>query len=158
MELMMMSLNNSCRLKIFPSFQLPIKLDWWTFGCMWYDECKSSKDKGAFYIFIHLFIIFPVCFVPGPVSRCATLNHITVIIYYILWTRPASILVYITQPNALTHCGTYGDIDLGQHRLRKLLVAWLHQVFTWTNDHLLSVRPVTIVWGQFHKNTSVIVD
>ena len=28
---------------------------------------------------------------------------------------------------------SYGNIDLGQHRLRQWLVAWLHQATTWTN-------------------------
>ena len=43
----------------------------------------------------------------------------------------------------LTHCGLetpYGDIDLGQHWLRQWLVAWRHQVITWTNVDLSSVR------------------
>ena len=34
----------------------------------------------------------------------------------------------------------YGDIDLGQHRLRLWLVAWRHQAITWTNVDLSSVR------------------
>ena len=36
----------------------------------------------------------------------------------------------------LTHWGLvmpYGDIDQGQHWLRKWLVAWWHQAITWTN-------------------------
>ena len=35
-----------------------------------------------------------------------------------------------------THCSLvmqYGDTDLGQHWLMKLLVAWWHQAITWTN-------------------------
>ena len=35
----------------------------------------------------------------------------------------------------LTHCGLvvpYGDIDLGQHRLRWWLLTWWHKVITWT--------------------------
>ena len=43
----------------------------------------------------------------------------------------------------LTHCGlltSYGDRDLGQHWLRKWLVAWRHQTITWTNFDLSSVR------------------
>ena len=34
----------------------------------------------------------------------------------------------------------YGDINLGQHRLRQWLVAWRHQAITWTNVDLSSVR------------------
>ena len=34
----------------------------------------------------------------------------------------------------------FGDIDLGQHWLRKWLVAWRHQAITWTNVDLSSVR------------------
>ena len=42
----------------------------------------------------------------------------------------------------LTHCGLvtpYGDRDLGQHWLRKWLVAWQHQAITWTNIDWSSV-------------------
>ena len=42
-----------------------------------------------------------------------------------------------------THCGLvtpYGDTDLGQHWLRKWLVAWRHQAITWTSVDLSSVR------------------
>ena len=34
----------------------------------------------------------------------------------------------------------YGDIDLGQHWLRKWLVAWWHQAITWTNVDLSSME------------------
>ena len=43
----------------------------------------------------------------------------------------------------LTHCGLvtpYGDIDLGQHWLRKWLVAWRHQAINWTNVGWSSVK------------------
>ena len=33
---------------------------------------------------------------------------------------------------------SYGDIDMNQHWLRKWLVAWWHQVITWTNVDLSS--------------------
>ena len=44
----------------------------------------------------------------------------------------------------LTHCGLvmpYGDINLGQHWLRKWLVVWQHRAITWTNVGLSSVGP-----------------
>ena len=34
----------------------------------------------------------------------------------------------------------FGDIDLGQHWLRQWLVAWWHQVITWTNVDWSSVK------------------
>ena len=34
--------------------------------------------------------------------------------------------------------GPSDDIDLGQHCLRKWLVAWRHQAITWTSDGLIS--------------------
>ena len=43
----------------------------------------------------------------------------------------------------LTHCGLvtpYGDKDLGQHWLRKWLVAWQHQAITWNNVDWSSVK------------------
>ena len=43
----------------------------------------------------------------------------------------------------LTHWGLvtpYGDRDLGQHWLRKWLVAWRHQAITWTNVDWSSVK------------------
>ena len=48
---------------------------------------------------------------------------------------------------SLTHCGLvtpYGGRDLGQHWLRKWLVAWRHQAITWTNVDLPSVRSIGI--------------
>ena len=42
-----------------------------------------------------------------------------------------------------THCGLmmpYGDKNLGQHWLRWWLVAWRHQVITWTNVDWSSVK------------------
>ena len=47
----------------------------------------------------------------------------------------------------LMHCGLmtpYGDRDLGQHWLRQWLVAWRHQVITWTNVDLPSARCIGI--------------
>ena len=50
-----------------------------------------------------------------------------------------------------THWGLlmpYGDWDLGQHWLRWWLVAWRHQVITWTNDDLSSVSSSDIdLWA-----------
>ena len=43
----------------------------------------------------------------------------------------------------LTYCGLvtpYGDLEMGQHCLRKWLVAWRHQAITWTNVDLCLVR------------------
>ena len=43
----------------------------------------------------------------------------------------------------LAHSGLvmpYSDINLGQHRLQKWLVAWWHQAITWTNVDLSSAR------------------
>ena len=54
-------------------------------------------------------------------------------------TPPLVIFVLHT----LTHWGLvtpYGDRDLGQHWLRRWLVAWRHQAITWTNVDLSSVR------------------
>ena len=34
----------------------------------------------------------------------------------------------------------YGDMELGQHWLRKWLGAWRHQAITWTNVDLSSVK------------------
>ena len=45
-----------------------------------------------------------------------------------------------------THCclmTPYSDIDLGQHWLRKWLVAWRHQAIAWTNVDASSVRSCT---------------
>ena len=41
---------------------------------------------------------------------------------------------------SLNHCGLvmpYGEINLGQHRLRLWLVAWQHQAIIWTNVDFL---------------------
>ena len=34
----------------------------------------------------------------------------------------------------------FDEINLGQHWLRKWLVAWWHQAITWNNDDLSSVK------------------
>ena len=55
----------------------------------------------------------------------------------------------ISSITMLTHCGLvtpYGGIDLGQHWLRKWLVAWRHQAITWTNVDLSSIRYSDIHW------------
>ena len=54
---------------------------------------------------------------------------------------------YHIRANKLTHCGLvtlYGDMELGQHWLRKWLVAWRHQAITWTNVDLSLVRSINI--------------
>ena len=50
----------------------------------------------------------------------------------------------------LTHCGwliSYGDIDLGQHWLRKWLIAWWYQAITWINVEFLLGRIYGIQLG-----------
>ena len=52
-----------------------------------------------------------------------------------------------------THCGLatpLGDNGLSQHWLRKWLLAWRHQVITWTNVHLSSVRS----FGHYRRELS----
>ena len=55
--------------------------------------------------------------------------------------RGGELLKFRTIISPLTHCGLvtpYGDIDLGQHWLKKSLVAWWNQAITWANvDFLL---------------------
>ena len=48
-----------------------------------------------------------------------------------------------TRLKELMHCGlmsSYGEKDLGQHRLRKWLVAWWYQAMTFTNIDFSLVR------------------
>ena len=44
-------------------------------------------------------------------------------------------MVWLDQGELTNHglVRPYGDLGLGQHRLREWLVAWWHQAITWTN-------------------------
>ena len=52
----------------------------------------------------------------------------------------------------LTHCGLLMpyDIELGQHWFRQWIVAWWHQVITWTNANY-QWSLVAFTWGKYHK-------
>ena len=64
------------------------------------------------------------------------------------WHWPSWLLIFWSWPLhegciCLTHCGLvtpYGDMELGEHRLRQWLAAWRHQAITWTKVDLSSVR------------------
>ena len=59
------------------------------------------------------------------------------------WVWKLHLVPCLSRADELTHWGLvtpYGDKDLGRHWLRYWLVAWRHQVITWTNVDLSLVR------------------
>ena len=76
---------------------------------------------------------------------------------YLNWCWPTSMTMSPWSPYDITrpqcgHCGLampYGDIDLGQLRLRKWLVACWHKAITGTN--LSSKVSLAFTWEQFHN-------
>ena len=64
--------------------------------------------------------------------------------YTIIQDNPLNSWIHCSGKNTehITHCGLvtpYGGRDLGKHWFRQWLVAWRHQVITWTNVDLSSL-------------------
>ena len=73
----------------------------------------------------------------------------------ISWTSADLLSVGPLEHNSLRPCD---DIELGQHWLRKWLVAYRHQAITWTNVRLtISLVQCHSTEGNFTRDTSAII-